>query len=326
MRHGFLFLSTLALVALLSGCASGPQRSGTHPVQGICKSCKSYFVRGSWHHPQKHYDYDEVGIASWYGPGFHGKPKPYGEPFNQNAISAAHKTLPLPTIVRVTNLENNTSIKLLVDDRGPYVYDRVIDLSIGAAKELGMYNKGTAKVRVTSVIGESKALSLFLTKYGRSGRDPSGRTWNQIYDQEIKGKYPDDSNNLPVDSSFSVSGSKVITPVGQKKSLPPIKTKDLGKLFEVAHKSPAPSSAKTVLTKQQYFVQVGGNFVQYKNANKLLKNIGAVGPSGIKESVQAGGQKLYSVFLGPYSNKAIANKTLAKLSTTGHSDATIVKN
>ncbi len=325
MRNCSFFLSVLVLVVLLIGC-SGPQRSGTHPVQGICKSCKSYFVRGSWHHPQKHYDYDEVGIASWYGPGFHGKPKPYGEPFNQNAVSAAHKTLPLPTIVRVTNLENNTSIKLLVDDRGPYVYDRVIDLSIGAAKELGMYNKGTAKVRVTSVIGESKALSLFLTKYGRSGRDPSGRTWAQIYDQEIKGKYPDDSNNLPVDSSFSVSGSKVITPVGQKKSLPPIKTKDLGKLFEVAHKSPAPSSSKTLLTKQQYFVQVGGNFVQYKNANKLLKNMGAVGPSGIKESVQAGGQKLYSVFLGPYPNKAIANKTLAKLATTGHSDATIVKN
>lgn len=205
MRNCPLFLSILVLVVLLSGC-SGPQRSGTHPVQGICKSCKPYIARGTWHYPQKYYDYDESGIASWYGPRFHGKPKPYGEIFDQNAISAAHTTLPLPTVVRVTNLENNSSLKIVIDDRGPYVYDRIIDLSVGAAKELGVYSKGTAKVRVTSVIGESKALSLYLTRYrtknGQLGRDPSGRTWVQIYDQEIKGKYPDDSDNLPADSFF----------------------------------------------------------------------------------------------------------------------------
>ena len=119
MKNCSFLLSILVLVVLLSGC-SGPQRSGTHPVQGICKSCKSYFVRGSWYYPQKYYDYDEVGVASWYGPRFHGKPKPYGEIFDQNAISAAHTTLPLPTVVRVTNLENNSSLKIVVDDRGPY--------------------------------------------------------------------------------------------------------------------------------------------------------------------------------------------------------------
>ncbi|TCD48156.1 septal ring lytic transglycosylase RlpA family protein [Chlorobium sp. N1] len=96
--------------------------------------------------------YEEVGRASWYGRETLAKnnhqPTAYGEPFDPSEPSAAHKYLPLPSRVRVTNLENSRSIVVRVNDRGPFVDDRVIDLSAAAAKELGFYQQGTAKVKV----------------------------------------------------------------------------------------------------------------------------------------------------------------------------------
>ena len=89
-----------------------------------------------------------MGIASWYGDYFHGRLTANGEYYDMNALSAAHKTLPLPSYLRVTNLENNKSIVVRLNDRGPYIDDRIIDLSKKAAIELEMLNKGTAKVRV----------------------------------------------------------------------------------------------------------------------------------------------------------------------------------
>lgn len=90
----------------------------------------------------------EFGIASWYGPGFHGKKTASGVVYDQNLMVAAHKTLPFGTVVRVTNLENGLQVEVCVVDRGPYAKNRIIDLSSNAAKVLGMKNKGTARVRV----------------------------------------------------------------------------------------------------------------------------------------------------------------------------------
>lgn len=108
-----------------------------------------YKINGKWYYPAVDYSYDEVGIASWYGPGFHGKKTANGEIFDQNKISAAHKTLPMPSIVRVTNLENGKVLEnIRINDRGPFAGNRIIDLSKKAAEELGFVNLGTAKVRV----------------------------------------------------------------------------------------------------------------------------------------------------------------------------------
>jgi len=101
------------------------------------------------------YSYEETGTASWYGKEtldqHNGQPTAYGETFNPDLPSAAHKYLPLPMIVRVTNLETNASIIVRVNDRGPFVDNRVIDLSAEAAKRLGFYEKGTARVKIESV-------------------------------------------------------------------------------------------------------------------------------------------------------------------------------
>ena len=90
----------------------------------------------------------ETGTASWYGEDFHGKPTAQGEPYNMYGISAAHKTIPLGSRVRVTNLVNGNQVICMVNDRGPFVGDRIIDMSYGAARKLDMVEAGLARVRV----------------------------------------------------------------------------------------------------------------------------------------------------------------------------------
>ena len=90
----------------------------------------------------------QIGVASWYGPGFHGERTSSGEVYDQNELTAAHPTLPLGTVVRVTNLDSGRSVDVRVNDRGPFVKDRAIDLSHAAAHQIGMLGPGTAPVRI----------------------------------------------------------------------------------------------------------------------------------------------------------------------------------
>ncbi len=117
-----------------------------------------YEVAGQWYYPAEDYGYREEGIASWYGPGFHGKRTANGEVYDMNALTAAHKTLPMPSVVQVTNLENGRSMKVRINDRGPFVEGRIIDLSRRSAQLLGMELQGTARVLVELVPDESMTL------------------------------------------------------------------------------------------------------------------------------------------------------------------------
>jgi rare lipoprotein A len=121
-----------------------------------------YQVNGVWYYPAIDYNYDQTGIASWYGPGFVGQPTASGEVYDDNGMTAAHKTLPMPTLVRVTNLENGRQIQIRINDRGPFVNDRIIDLSRRSAQLLGMEEQGTARVRVQVMAEESRQLALAL--------------------------------------------------------------------------------------------------------------------------------------------------------------------
>jgi rare lipoprotein A len=123
---------------------NGPlPRGGGHYAVG-----KPYEVAGRWYSPAEQPHYDEVGIASWYGPQFHRHQTANGEWFDMDYLTAAHTTLPLPSYVRVTNLENGRMLVVRVNDRGPFIGDRIIDLSRMAAETLKMKNEGTARVRV----------------------------------------------------------------------------------------------------------------------------------------------------------------------------------
>lgn len=149
-------------------------------------SSKPYYCRGSWYFPQHYYEYDKVGIASWYGNDFHNKKKANGQKFNMYDMTAAHRTLPLPTVARVTNLKNNKSIIVVIDDRGPYVYaGRILDLSYQAAKKLNLAICGITKVRVQSLPQESLKLSNYIKRHKDSNKYKS---WYELYIKKIAKK------------------------------------------------------------------------------------------------------------------------------------------
>src|ERR1700712_4271205 len=149
-------LAVVSLAALAAACSvvsgGGDDNSVTVPPNaGVYKIGKPYQIGDTWYYPREQPDYDETGIASWYGPGFYDRPTANGEIYTAKDLTAAHRTLPLPVNVRVTNLDNGKSIIVRVNDRGPFAKGRIIDLSERAAALLGYKEKGTARVRVTYV-------------------------------------------------------------------------------------------------------------------------------------------------------------------------------
>jgi len=136
----------------LSGYSKSGQASLPDGKGGIHKTGNPYKIGNRWYKPiPNETAYDQTGIASWYGRDFHGKHTANGETYDMHALSAAHKTLPLPTLVRVTNLDNGRSVVVRVNDRGPFVKERLIDLSYAAAKQLAYADRGTAHVRVQTL-------------------------------------------------------------------------------------------------------------------------------------------------------------------------------
>jgi len=113
---------------------------------------KPYRINGRVYVPRVNPSYDRIGTASWYGGAFHGRRTANGERFDMNAMTAAHPTLPLSTLVRVTNLDNGRSILVRINDRGPFARGRIIDMSRAGARALGFEARGTARVRVAVVV------------------------------------------------------------------------------------------------------------------------------------------------------------------------------
>lgn len=182
-RRGALWLTTALAGAALAGCAettfavnAAKEATASPPhQQGIYKVGDPYQINGVWYHPSEDFRYDETGIASYYGGeqqgvNFHGRLTANGEVYDMNALTAAHRTLPMPSLVRVTNLENGRAIVLRVNDRGPYARGRIIDVSRRAAQLLGFYGTGTARVRVQILPEESKELKMAMLR----GAPPPG--------------------------------------------------------------------------------------------------------------------------------------------------------
>lgn len=126
--------------------------------KGHFKIGTPYQISNKWYYPKVNIDYDEIGVASWYGPKFNRKKTANGEIFKKHHLTAAHPTLPLPSIVAVENLENGKRILVRINDRGPFAKDRIIDLSEKAAKKLNFKEQGTTLVRVTFLLNETNKL------------------------------------------------------------------------------------------------------------------------------------------------------------------------
>ncbi len=218
-RAGVLLVLMLALGAcsqLKLGATAVKSVQGTEPAQdrparaqGVYKVGDPYQIQGVWYYPAEDWSYSETGIASFYGgertgTDFHGRLTANGELYDMNALTAAHTTLPMPSLVRVTNIENGRSIVLRVNDRGPFVRGRIIDVSRRAAQLLGFEGQGTARVKVDLMAEESRQLKLALT-----GRDEN-RTFAAVPRTEVA------SDALPPPPGARVSSGPV-----QSSALPP---------------------------------------------------------------------------------------------------------
>jgi len=323
-----LGLSGLILATLgLGGCAetqlvANGSKYATEDQNNVppYKLGKAYQIDGAWYYPKVDYDYNETGIASWYGPDFHGKATANGEQFDQNALTAAHKTLPMPTIVRVTNLENGRSIEVRINDRGPFVNDRIIDLTRRGAQLLGFEAAGTARVRVQVMKEDSILLA---NKVGGAQLAYAGE--------------PEPGGTAP--KPVAAPAGQVVTqplPAGQSAPPPPAADPTQPQPSASMVGLPKPSAAAAAASiptlngavsyqpvkPTNIFIQAGA-FLQQGNAMKLSQKLGSLGQARITQ-VQLGQQIFYRVRLGPIPRVEDADALLQKVIGSGQPDARIV--
>jgi rare lipoprotein A len=300
---------------LLTGCAEtqlvvNSSKYATHDQGNKVypyKVGKPYQVAGAWYYPKIDYGYDETGIASWYGPGFHGGPTASGESYDENALTAAHKTLPLPSLVRVTNLQNGRSIEVRINDRGPFVNNRIIDLSRRAAQLLAIDGPGTAPVRVQILADESRALAAAAsggnTKVAQTKPTPARQP------------APPPAAQPPAitDGAGIYSGSDDGTI--QQAALDPIIT---------TQPVPQPSGHVSVqpVHPTNLYIQAGA-FTQIGNAQNLTSKLSRWGKASIKEA-WVGQQHFYRVRVGPLPSVDDADRLLQDIIDSGSRDARIV--
>jgi rare lipoprotein A len=247
-----------------------------------------YEINGVYYYPRENFRYSEEGVASWYGPGFNKKQTANGETFNQNDLTAAHRTLPLPSLVKVTNLENGHVMTLVVNDRGPFVNtkNRIIDVSSRAAEILGFKEKGTARVRVEILAKESiamrdRALQQSQSSYGSSYQTASLNNMRSYGNPWLKAA-ANTGHNSKIQSSYSPKGM---------------------------------------------FVQIGA-YTKYENAARAGSIVfdafnGQISPQ--VKPIQLNGKQCFRVRVGPFSSVDRAKDALKHLKSKGLDGSRIVQ-
>lgn len=286
----------------------------TAQSQGDYKVGNPYKVMGQWYYPEEDMNYDRTGIASWYGPNFHGKPTANGEVFDQWAVSAAHKTLPLPSIVRVTNLDNGRSLVIRINDRGPFVDDRIIDLSRRSAELLGVIKKGTARVRVQIMARESKVAKERAIAGGKQlalNESPI-----QVDVQEVSSK-PVASQSLPAPRDAKASSKLYVKP-----GTTPSTASNAPVISQPSYNpptAPKPVPAKVIAPEPGLYIQAGA-FSNIENAEKVKKSLQSIGHVSVTP-IQVSGRELYRVRLGPIADRARAEVLHQRVVQAGYANA-----
>lgn len=319
LRQGALALS---LLLALGSCAEtelavhnakrlqdGDKPAGA-PQVGMYKVGTPYQIANVWYYPREDFSYDETGIASWYGPGFHGKVTANGEIYDQNAMTAAHRTLPMPSLVQVTNLENGRSVRVRVNDRGPFAHGRIIDMSKRAAELLGFDRQGTAKVRVQILEAESRQLAM-LASGGTAGgmMPPPAVPVESVSVQE-----------LPADGSATVRTAALPPQSGPAATRSDAASSPLPAATLTA--PPEPVVTQVPVHRTQIYVQAGA-FTQVANAVRLRARLSSLGDVQISKAL-VGADSFYRVRIGPVANVAQADQLLETLLGNGFNDARVV--
>ena len=343
MRHavpprigvGAAVIAAAALGLLVAGCAETQLAthiaSAGHGDSSVrYKVGSPYAIDGRTYTPEEDFYYDREGIASWYGPGFHGRRTANGEIYDQNALTAAHPTLQMPAMVRVTNLENGRSVDLRINDRGPFVGDRIIDVSRRSAELLGFRGQGTARVRVQVMTDESLALA---EARGRRGDDPAPQRTAVAAAPQLpvpERRPPASSATVAAQSGSSRSSQApstaprtVSTPRGPVAAPAGVST-PVTLVDASAYPAPTPQTpphpepaatpplaTDMPLSEAQLFVQVGA-FRGYANAQRLQERLETLAPADIS-TVMVDGTQFHRVRLGPFATVGDAEDVLAQL-------------
>jgi len=319
------FLPLIACLLLLAACTEGkyaahmakqiPMPGDTPESVGTFKVGTPYVIAGKRYYPKETYKFTQTGIASWYGPNFHKKPTANGEIFDKNELTAAHKTLQMPSLIRVTNLENGRSLVLRVNDRGPFSRGRILDVSERGAELLGFKNQGTAKVRIDLLEEDSRKIA----RAAQLGQDTRGYevalNQNRVPSVQEQDQIP--TGYQPVKKP--VEGTRVA-------SVQPVERVSLDGIQ--GHRSPDGRFMPDPVVTQQpvkptnIFVQAGSFSVE-ANANRLSQKLSAYGPSNVYLA-KVDNRPFYRVRLGPYANVAAADRALASLVSAGNDSAIII--
>ena len=272
----------------------------------IYKIGDPYEIKNIWYYPKRDLSYEETGIASWYGDKFHGKLTANGEIFNKNIISAAHKTLPMPSMVRVTNLDNGNVLNVRINDRGPYINGRIIDLSERAAELLGFKNIGIARVRVNILVEKS----LWLERSAKNGQFPGS---------EIKDI---DDISFPKINSATRPKVSIVNTISSDNSIS-IDKKNIQKSFtEILASSREGNLRKTKPEETNIWVQVGA-FASETNTQNVISKISHIYDINLT-SIEYKGKILQRVRLGPTQEIETADEVLKKVFELGFNGSKII--
>ena len=263
----------------------------SNPIAGaMYKVERPYSINNVWYVPAENYQYSQTGLGSWYVPKDSNGITANGEQYIPSAVSARHKTLPLPSIVRITNLENGKSVIARVNDRGPMVNNRLIDVSQKGAELLELPVSEAVQVKVEVLPAESQAVKAELVE--------AGRVWTETTSQ----------NNLELVPQMPVPQEEVIATASTQ---------------EVVYQ-PQPQVSKPIASVAKgVYVRLGA-FSNAGNAAKAERAANTVA-GAVKDSTVRNGQTLTIVKAGPFATKAEANEAIAKLRRMGYRDAFISK-
>jgi len=291
---GFACLLSV-FVLVLAGCASTATAPAPAPkANPHYKIGSPYKIGGRLYVPAADERYDEIGVASWYGPKFHGGLTANGEVYDMRALTAAHRTLPMPSIARVTNLANGKSVNVRINDRGPFSKERIIDLSRKAAETLGFVEQGTARVRVQYVgpadlgrallkTGDPRTIAELEAELGNSGQTPS----------------------LPPRrlARFQPGGT------------------DAAALSDLIARTTGNDAA---LREERYDVQIG-SFRDANRAEAIRLQAAAQGPAFLQSIDLPNGTRVHRVMLGPFSSEPEAGPYLRWARSAGFPGAWLVR-
>ena len=331
---------TALLALMLAGACASKHTSGAGSVasRGMYKVGQPYSIDGITYVPTEEFRHAETGVASWYGPGFHGKNTANGETYDQHDRTAAHRTLQMPSVLRVTNLENGQSTVVRVNDRGPFARSRVLDVSQVAAEELGMTRNGTARVRIDQLEAESQAVKQIAISGGGPGEQraaiENGRRGAPAVTATAQAATPPPAAPPPPPAApppvptpaVTVYPSSTPSPTVPPPGPPPGWGGRIG-----GNGAPSVASIATAATSPPpasgapgggFYVQTGA-FSTAGNAEKQRGMITSYGTSEISQG-SSGGREVYRVRLGPYTTQEAAGIVADRLKRSGYGDARVV--